>query len=134
MEFNSGMNQEWFTGSDGNLYTNSLSNVEIQPGETKTFKLVLSKQMTDENLGTVSNTAEIVEDYNIYGVSDLDSTPNNKSQNEDDFARADSYLSVKTGEIFIYISVIITTIILIGIAVMVVILKVKSRLVTKGGV
>ena len=134
MEFNSGMNQDWFTGSDGNLYTTSLANIEIQPGETKTFKLVLSKQLTEDNIGTISNTAEIVEDYNIYGVSDLDSIPANKAQNEDDFARADSYVSVKTGEIFIYISVIITTIILIGIAVIVAILKIRSRWVAKGGV
>ncbi len=134
MEFNSGMNQDWYTGSDGILYTTSLSDVEIIPGETKTFKLVLTRQMNDDNFGAVSNTAEIVEDYNIYGVSDLDSTPGNKSQNEDDFARADSYLSVGTGEVFIYISVIITTIVLLGIAVMIVVLKIKSKKVIKGGV
>lgn len=134
MEFNSGMNQDWFTGSDGNLYTNKLANIEIQPGETKTFSLVLLKQLTDENLGTISNTAEIVDDYNIYGVSDLDSTPANKSQNEDDFARVDSYLSVKTGEVFIYISMIITTFILTGVVVIIVTLKIKSRKAIKGGV
>ena len=134
MSFNSGMNSDWFTGSDGNLYTTSLANIELQPGETRTFKLVLSKQLTDDNLGTVSNTAEIVEDYNIYGVSDLDSNPANKAQNEDDFARSDSYLSVKTGEVFIYISVIITTIILVGIAVAVITIKIKSKLTVKGGV
>lgn len=134
MEFNSGMNQEWYTGSDGNIYTSELANIELQPGETKSFKLVLSKQLTDDNLGTVSNTAEIAEDYNIYGISDLDSTPNNNAQNEDDFARSDSYLSVKTGEVFIYISVIITTIILIGIVVSITIIKIKSRFSIKGGV
>jgi hypothetical protein len=133
MNFNSGMNSEWYTGSDGNLYTSQLANTEIQPGETKTFKLVLTRTMTGENTGAVSNTAEIAEDYNIYGVSDLDSTPLNKVQNEDDFARADSYLSVKTGEVFIYISVIITTILLIGIAVFIIVLKFKYRL-NKGGV
>lgn len=133
MNFNSGMNGDWYTGTDGNLYTSSLSNVEIKPGETRTFKLVLSRTMTDENTGIISNTAEIAEDYNIYGVSDLDSTPLNKVQNEDDFARADSYLSVKTGEVFIYISVIITTIVLIGIAVFIIVLKFRYRL-NKGGV
>ncbi len=134
MEFNSGMNQSWYTGSDGILYTTSLANTEIQPGETKTFKLVLSKNMTGDNLGTVSNTAEIVEDYNIYGVSDLDSTPGNRAQNEDDFARVDSYLSVKTGEIFIYIPLIITTIVLFVSLAAVIVLKVRYKLLTKGGV
>lgn len=134
MNFNSGMNQDWFTGNDGVLYSTSLANTEIQPGETKTLKLVLSKDLTGENLGTVSNTAEIVEDYNIYGVSDLDSTPMNKAQNEDDFARVDSYLSVRTGEVFIYIPIVITTIILVGIAVTIVTLKVKEKKLSKGGV
>ena len=134
MEFNSGMNSDWFTGSDGMLYTTSLANTEIQPGETKTLKLVLSKNLTNDNFGTVSNTAEVVEDYNIYGVSDLDSVPNNRSQNEDDFSRADTYISVKTGEIFINISIIITTIILVGIAVTIVVLKIKNKMIVKGGV
>jgi uncharacterized repeat protein (TIGR01451 family) len=133
MNFNSGMNSDWYTGTDGNLYTSQLSTIEIQPGETKTFKLVLSRTMTDDNTGTVSNTAEIAEDYNIYGVSDIDSTPLNKVQSEDDFSRADSYLAVKTGEVFIYISVIITTILLIGVAVFIIVLKFKYRL-NKGGV
>jgi hypothetical protein len=133
MTFNSGMNADWYTGSDGNLYTTALSNVEIGPGETKTFTLVLSRTMTDDNTGTVSNTAEIIEDYNIYGVSDLDSTPGNKAQAEDDFSRADSYLSVRTGEEFVYVSVIITTILLIGIAAFIVVLKLKYKL-AKGGV
>ena len=133
MTFNSGMNQDWYTGTDGNLYNTSLSNIELKPGETKTFKLVLTREMTEDNTGTISNTAEIAEDYNIYGVSDLDSTPFNKAQNEDDFSRADSYISVRTGEVYIYVSVIITSIILIGLAVGIVTLKFKNKL-SKGGV
>ena len=133
MNFNSGLNTIWYTGSDGNLYTTTLADVEIKPGESKQFKLVLSRTMTDENTGLVANTAEIAEDYNIYGVSDTDSTPVNKSQNEDDFGRANALLSIKTGEAFIYISVIITTILLIGIAIFIVVLKFKTRL-GRGGV
>lgn len=127
MNFNSSLNSSWFTGSDGNLYTTQLQNTEIQPGETKTFTLVLSKTMTNENTGTVSNTAEIASDYNIYGVSDIDSTPGNNNQNEDDFARVDTILGVGTGGVWIYISVIITTAALIGIAVFVINLKRKAK-------
>lgn len=133
VNFNSGLNTIWYTGSDGNLYTTSLADVEIKPGESKQFKLVLSRTMTGENTGLLANTAEIAEDYNIYGVSDTDSTPANKSQNEDDFGRANALLSIKTGEAFIYISVIITTILLVGIAIFIVVLKVKTKL-KKGGV
>ena len=133
MNFNSGLNPIWYTGSDGNLYTTTLADVEIKPGEAKQFKLVLSRTMTDENTGLVVNTAEIVEDYNIYGVSDTDSVLGNKAQNEDDFGRANALISIKTGEAFIYISLIITTILLVGIAVFIIVLKVKEK-VKRGGV
>ena len=114
MTFNSSLelNKDWYTGSDGNLYTTALADAELQPGETKEIKLVLTKQMTEENTSLVNNLAEIVEDYNIYGVSDKNSTPFNKAQGENDLGSADVILTVKTGEVFIYVSVIITSIIL----------------------
>ena len=112
MTFSSTLNPEWYTGTDGNLYTTSLADVELKPGETRTLKLVLTKQMTEENTGLVNNLAEISEDYNIYGVSDKNSTPMNKAQGENDLGLADVILTVKTGEVFIYVSVIITSIIL----------------------
>lgn len=68
--------------------------------------------MTEENTGIVNNVAEIYEDYNIYGISDKNSTPGNKVQNENDMSSADTMLTVKTGEVFIHISVIITSILL----------------------
>ena len=94
--------------------------------------LLISRTMTNENTGVVVNTAEIVDDYNIYGVSDTDSVIGNKAQNEDDFGRANALLSIKTGEAFIYVSVIITTILLVGIAGFIIVLKVKEK--RKGGV
>ena len=112
MTFSSTLNKDWYTGTDGNLYTTALSETELKPGETKEIKLVLTKQMTEENTGLVNNLAEIAEDYNIYGVSDTNSTPLNKAQGENDLGSADAILTVKTGEVFIYVSVIITSIIL----------------------
>ena len=112
MTFSSTLNKDWYTGTDGNLYTTSLADIELKPGETKEIKLVLTKQMTEENTGLVNNLAEIAEDYNIYGVSDTNSTPFNKAQGENDLGSADAIITVKTGEVFIYISVIITSIML----------------------
>ena len=133
MNFNSSLNSNWYTGNDGNLYTTALENTEIAPGESKTLTLILSKTMTNENTGTVSNTAEIASDYNIYGISDIDSTPGNNNQNEDDFARVDNILTVGTGGVWIYISVTVTTALLVGTAVFIVILKRKNKVI-KGGV
>lgn len=114
MTFNSGLeaNSNWYTGTDGNLYSSALSEVMLTPGESKTIKLVLTKQMTEENTGIVNNLAEIYEDYNEYGVSDINSIPANKAQGENDLGAADLIIAVKTGETLIYISVIITTLLL----------------------
>ena len=122
MVFNSTLeaNKEWYTGSDGNLYTDSLQNKELKPGSTQTIKLVLTKQTTEENIGIMSNMAEIYEDYNTYGVKDINSTPGNKIQSENDMGKADMVIGVRTGEVFVYISIIIMTILLGSIAVFVV--------------
>lgn len=57
-------------------------------------------------MGVMTNTAEISEDYNDYGIPDRDSTPNNKVPGEDDIDDAPVMLTVKTGsDVIIYISV-----------------------------
>lgn len=114
MTFNSGLNPDWYTGAEGSLYTKVLANTELTAGQSKEIKLVLTKQMTAENTGLVSNTAEIAEDYNVYGVSDVNSTPANRAQGEDDIATADIILTVKTGETLIYISVIMISLLIAG--------------------
>ena len=114
MTFNSNLNSAWYTGTDGNLYTKALENKELNKGESAEIKLVLTKKMTADNTGLVSNTAEIADDYNIYAVSDINSTPKNKAQGEDDMSNADVILTVKTGESLIYLSAIIVSVIIGG--------------------
>lgn len=135
MTFNSSLeaNKDWYTGTDGNLYSTSFADIELAPGESKTIKLVLTKQVTEENTGIVNNLAEICEDYNIYGISDINSTPGNKAQGENDLGSADVAILIKTGEQLIYISVIITTILLGSIVVFIAYNKIVLRR-KKGGV
>ena len=116
MKFNSSLeaNADWYTGTDGNLYSTKFENTELSKGESRTLKLVLTKEMTEENTGINNNQVEIYEDYNIYGVTDKNSTPGNKVQNENDLSYADAVILIKTGETFIYISVFISSL-LIGI-------------------
>ena len=97
MAFSSDLNNNWYLGTDGNLYTTSLANTLINPGETKNVKLVLSKKMTGENVGLVHNVAEISKDYNEYGLRDGNSTPGNKQDGENDMTAADVLLSMSTG-------------------------------------
>ena len=128
MKFNSSLesNSKWYTGTDGNLYTKAFENTELKKGDTKTIKLVLTKNMTSENTGISNNKAEIAEDYNIYGLTDTNSTPGNKVQNENDISSADSVILIKTGETFIYISVIVTSLLLGGIMVFIVYSKLED--------
>ena len=128
MKFNSSLesNSKWYTGTDGNLYTKAFENTELKKGDTKTIKLVLTKNMTSENTGISNNKAEIAEDYNIYGLTDTNSTPGNKVQNENDISSADSVILIKTGETFIYISVIVTSLLLGGIMIFIVYSKIED--------
>ena len=135
MTFNSSLeaNASWYTGTDGNIYSTALAENELAPGESATIKLVLTKQMTEENVGIVNNLAEIYDDYNIYGISDTNSTPANKAQGENDLGTADAVISVKTGEVFIHISVIITSMLIGSIMVFAIYIQIVSKR-RKGGV
>lgn len=133
--FNSSLkgNSDWYTGTDGNLYSSALADTVINPGETKEIKLVLTKQMNENSSSLISNTAEIYETYNVYGAKDINSTAGNKIQNENDMSTADAIIGVRTGEIFIYTSVIITTALLGGIVIFVSYNKLVAKK-RKGGV
>ena len=133
MEFNSSMNSDWYSTSDGTLYTTKFENHELAKGETVTLKLVLTKNMTENNTGLVNNQVEIYEDYNIYGVSDYNSSPGNKAQGENDLSSSDIIVLIKTGETLIYTSVLITTLMITGLAVVVVSRKIV-QFKKKGGV
>ena len=124
LEFSTELNNSWYKGNDGNLYTEAFADNSIAVGESKTIKLVLTKTMTDTNTGIVNNQAEIAEDYNKAGVSDKDSTPNDKNQKDDDMSSADLIIGVQTGNTLIYISLLIT-IILAGIVATIAIRKSK---------
>jgi len=128
LDFSTELNQSWYKGNDGNLYTEELADTPIAPGKTKTVKLVLTKTMTDTNTGIINNQAEIAEDYNKAGVSDKDSDPNDKDQKDDDISSADLIIGVKTGNTLIYISIITT--IIIAIILITISIK-KSKLIYK---
>lgn len=113
LKFNSNLNPNWYSGTDGNLYSEELANNIINPGETKEIKLILTKTITDTNSGISNNNAEISEDYNELGISDKDSTTGNKAQGEDDMSSADVIVTPKTGAPIIITFVMLVIMILI---------------------
>ena len=117
MVFNSELNEEWYIGESKNAYNASLANTLINPGETKEVTLVLTKKMTNDNTGTINNVAEIYEASNDYGLQDIDSTPANKAQGEDDYSSADVVIGVKTGEDNVYVKITLISITVLGIGI-----------------
>ena len=111
MTFSSELNKDWYqTGNT--VYTSILSNEPIAAGETKTVTLTLVKSMTEDNTGRINNRAEIVEDYNDLGLTDINSTPGNQESGENDLGSADVILSIRTGGA-IYISVAVAALVIL---------------------
>ena len=125
--FNTELNKDWYLSDNGNVYNASLANEIINPGESKEITLVVTKKMTEESLGTLNNNAEIYEAYNEQGLKDMDSTPGNKVQDEDDISQVDVVLSIVTGKIIGYTAISIGTIAILGFG----IFEIKRRVLNK---
>lgn len=114
LKFNSEMNTNWYQGTDGNLYTEELKDIMLEPGESKQVKLILTKAMTSNSTGTFTNAAEIYEDKNDFGLVDTNSTPANKEQKENDYSTVELIISTATGSPMMYIGIIITSMLILG--------------------
>ena len=91
-------NPNWTTTSDERVVkTRLLEGVTLQPGESAEVEILLTWVNSESSMGVMVNTAEISEDYNEFGVHDIDSTPNNKKAGEDDIDDAPVMLAIKTG-------------------------------------
>ncbi len=119
VRFNTELNEDWYSTDDNNtIYNASLQNTLLKPGESKEVKLVLSAQITNNNIGTIiNNNAEIYESYNEYGEHDMDSVEGNKGEGEDDMSKADIILSTATGTIVLYVTLAIAVILIISIGI-----------------
>lgn len=109
LTFNSKLNKEWYK-KDNNIYTNSLADTKIEPGETRTLKLVMTKKMTESNTGLVNNKAEILTSYNSTG---REGTGNSETT----VGSADVIISVSTGMAINYL--VITLIISLAFAIII---------------
>lgn len=116
LEFNADINTNWYVGKDGYIYNKELAQNTIYPGQTKTVKLILSKKMTEDNTGINLNTFEIAEDYNEFGVEDIDSKSSNKAQSEDDISEVVALITVQTGGgMFLFVIILIVLTLMFGI-------------------
>ena len=116
MVFDKNLNQDW-EQEGTTLKTDSLENKAIMPGETRTINLVITKTMTQNNTGIIGNTAEITEAYNREGTQDVNSTPGNKINSENDYGAADVIVGVKTGAAVAYTSLVLLMLLAIGLSI-----------------
>lgn len=114
LKFSSELNKDWYLGESGEIINSSLAQTVINPGESKEVKLILTKKMDIQGNGVVTNTAEIAESYNEYGVQDVDSVEHNKKSGEDDMSSADLIIGLKTGRVAMYIVLSLVIMIAIG--------------------
>lgn len=114
LNFSSEMNKDWYK-KDNTLYTTSIGNDVINPGESKTVTLTLTKTMGEDNV-VARNSAEIYEAYNDLGLKDSNSTPGNKANGENDMGSADVIVSIRTGGvIYMTIGIVIAVVLVAGI-------------------
>lgn len=97
LEFVAADNPNWSIKEDGSIITNQLEDTLLNPGESATVEIMLRWINGEDNLKAKTNVAEINEDYNDSGSKDIDSTPGNNVEGEDDIDDATVILSIKTG-------------------------------------
>ena len=126
MNFSTKDNKGW-TLENGQLINSTLDQEEIKSGESKTIELILTKKMTEDTLGTITNTAEIQEEANEFMKSDIDSIPGNKQANEDDISTVSVIIGLNTGRIILYISLTIAVIAILGVGIYLINKKVLGK-------
>ena len=110
-------NPQWTDEGNNVISTRQLENTLLQPGESATIEVIFTWINGKDNLSLKTNTAEISEDKNEYGVPDRDSTPDNKEDGEDDIDIAKVILSIKTGaaQTYFMLTLGLLTIVLVGV-------------------
>lgn len=95
--FDSSKNSGWTQKGTNMVVYNEISGVVIKTGESKKISLYLTRNLTSDTIGTLTNKSEINKSISVNGTKDIDSTEGNKNENEDDFSQAQVIISVKTG-------------------------------------
>ena len=114
LEFIPEENTHWTKGADNTITTNALADKLLKPGETASVQVTLKWINNDENFGVKTNVAEISKDKNDSNTPDIDSTPDNKKENEDDIDNAPVMLVISTGIAPTYIGLTMTVLMILS--------------------
>ena len=97
LEFVASDNPNWTLNEKGEVVTNQLKDVLLNPGESADVEIILTWIKDGNNIGLKTNVAEISEDKNDADSDDIDSIPDNNVPGEDDIDDAPVILEIKTG-------------------------------------
>ena len=110
-------NPTWVAVDDKTITTDSAKDILLKPGESTEVEVILTWINSQDNMKVMDNWAEISKDYNEYGSPDIDSTPDNKKEGEDDIDDAPVLVTVQTGQVQLYLGLtfIVLVIVLSGV-------------------
>ena len=110
LSFNEKDNTGWEMQSKDVLVNKTLKDTVIKAGETKELKLVLTKKMTEDNTGTISNKVQIAE---------VSSEKGSNENTENNIATQEIIITISTGRtvsrVLFVIVIISTTLVIYGI-------------------
>ena len=98
LRFDSADNPGWTDEGNNVISTTLTEDILLQPGEYTEVEVVLTWINSEDNMGVMTNIAEISEDDNEYDLPDKDSTPDNQEEGEDDIDDAPVMISISTGK------------------------------------
>ena len=111
-------NPDWYEREPLNgrerVATQALANTLLQPGESATVSILLTWINDQDNMGLKTNIAEISQDYNDSNTPDIDSTPDNFKEGEDDIDDAPVMLTVALGNTKLYLGLAVIVVIALG--------------------
>ena len=97
LRFDPADNPGWTDEGNNIISTRLPQDILLQPGEYTEVEVVLTWINNQNNMGVMTNIAEISEDDNEYDLPDKDSTPDNQKEGEDDIDDAPVMISISTG-------------------------------------
>ena len=97
LRFDPADNPGWVDEGNNIISTTLTEDILLQPGEYTEVEVVLTWINDENNMGVMTNIAEISEDDNEYDLPDKDSTPDNQEEGEDDIDDAPVMITVSTG-------------------------------------
>ena len=108
-------NKDWTQNSEKEIVTKVLDKTLLKPGQSATVQVTLTWINGEDNLAMKLNVAEISQDYNDKGdTPDIDSTPNNNVDGEDDIDDAPVMLAISTGTTPTHIGLMFTVTIILA--------------------